>query len=85
MIDSRFVTKGMGPNGTANTMVTDIDKGLRTTQALSSVAYEIEVASKRVIDSSNTLLTNTNSSLHSMQMYIQQLNKLQLSMDTLSS
>lgn len=31
MIDSRFVQKGIGPNGTANTMVTDIDKGLRTT------------------------------------------------------
>lgn len=31
MIESRFIAKGMGPNGTANTMVTDIDKGLRTT------------------------------------------------------
>ena len=30
-IESRFITKGMGPNGTANTMVTDIDRGLRTT------------------------------------------------------
>lgn len=30
-IESRFISKGMGPNGTANTMVTDIDRGLRTT------------------------------------------------------
>jgi hypothetical protein len=30
-IESRFVARGMGPNGTSNTMVTDIDKGLRTT------------------------------------------------------
>lgn len=31
-IDSRFIKTGMGPNGTSNTMVTDIDSGLRTTQ-----------------------------------------------------
>jgi len=30
-IESRFISKGMGPNGTSNTMVTDIDRGLRTT------------------------------------------------------
>ena len=31
-IDSLFIKKGMGPNGTANTMVNDIDEGLRTTE-----------------------------------------------------
>lgn len=31
LIDSRFIKTGLGPNGTANTMVTDIDSGLRTT------------------------------------------------------
>lgn len=31
MIDSVFIKTGMGPNGTVNTMVTDIDAGLRTT------------------------------------------------------
>ena len=30
-IDSLFIKTGMGPNGTANTMATDIDSGLRTT------------------------------------------------------
>ena len=30
-IDSLFIKTGMGPNGTTNTMVTDIDTGLRTT------------------------------------------------------
>ena len=24
-VDSRFIKQGMGPNGTANTMITDID------------------------------------------------------------
>ena len=31
-IDSRFIKTGMGPNGTTNTMLTDIDLGLRTTE-----------------------------------------------------
>lgn len=31
LIDSVFIKQGMGPNGTTNTMVTDIDSGLRTT------------------------------------------------------
>lgn len=30
-IDSVFIKTGMGPNGTFNTMVDDIDRGLRTT------------------------------------------------------
>ena len=32
LIDSLFIKQGLGPNGTANTMVTDIDTGLRTTK-----------------------------------------------------
>ncbi len=31
LINSLFVKQGMGPNGTTNTMVSDIDSGLRTT------------------------------------------------------
>lgn len=32
VVDSMFIRYGMGPNGTSNTMVTDIDQGLRTTK-----------------------------------------------------
>jgi hypothetical protein len=32
LVDSVFIQTGLGPNGTANTMVTDIDVGLRNTQ-----------------------------------------------------
>lgn len=32
LVDSRFIKTGMGPNGTSNTMATDIDLGLRTTK-----------------------------------------------------
>jgi hypothetical protein len=31
MIDSLFIKKGLGPNGTSETMITEIDSGLRTT------------------------------------------------------
>ena len=31
VIDSRFIKTGLGPNGTSNTMVTDIDSALKTT------------------------------------------------------
>lgn len=39
MIDSMFIKYGMGPNGTSNTMVTDIDQGLRTTKKVTLTAY----------------------------------------------
>ena len=32
MIDSRFIRQGLGPNGTENTMVSDIDSALRATE-----------------------------------------------------
>lgn len=37
LIDSRFIKTGLGPNGTANTMVTKIDYGLRTTAKVTLV------------------------------------------------
>lgn len=44
-INSMFIKNGLGPNGTSNTMVTDIDLGLRTTSKvtnqLSSFLYRL--------------------------------------------
>ncbi len=44
MIDSMFIKYGMGPNGTSNTMVTDIDSGFRTTKKvfMSLVSFPIK-------------------------------------------
>jgi len=36
LVDSVFIQTGLGPNGTANTMVNDIDIGLRTTKIVSN-------------------------------------------------
>ena len=38
-IDSLFIKQGMGPNGTANRMITDIDKGLQTTSKVHAILY----------------------------------------------
>ena len=42
LIDSLFIKTGMGPNGTANTMATDIDGGLQTT---AKVHHRLSIAS----------------------------------------
>ena len=36
-VDSLFIKQGMGPNATANRMVTDIDLGLRTTSKVNII------------------------------------------------
>lgn len=41
LVDSLFIKTGLGPNGTQNTMVDDIDKGLRNTEVFSQQAYLI--------------------------------------------
>ena len=43
MIDSMFIKFGMGPNGTSNTMVTDIDVGLRTTKKVFFVLLSFQI------------------------------------------
>ena len=43
MIDSMFIKFGMGPNGTSNTMVTDIDVGLRTTKKVIFPLFSFQI------------------------------------------
>jgi hypothetical protein len=73
MIDSMFIKYGMGPNGTANTMVTDIDVGLRTTKKLSDQAYAITQSAALISASLSTILSNSQSSQNTLVMYIHQL------------
>jgi len=42
-IDSVFIKTGMGPNGTTNTMVTDIDAGLRTTAQVNLLKFSYQI------------------------------------------
>lgn len=43
MVDSMFIRYGMGPNGTSNTMVTDIDVGLRTTKKVFAPLFSSQI------------------------------------------
>ena len=36
-----FISAGLGPNGTADTMVTDIDSGIRVTEQVSAQGYQV--------------------------------------------
>lgn len=73
MIDSLFIKTGMGPNGTLNTMVTDIDSGLRTTAILSEQARRIEASANLLTASLNTILNNSQSNQNTLMMYNHQL------------
>jgi hypothetical protein len=39
MIDSLFIKQGLGPNGTAGTMISDIDYGFRITSKVKSFLF----------------------------------------------
>lgn len=43
LVNSVFIQNGLGPNGTANTMVTDIDIGLRTTQKVYKTLFSYQI------------------------------------------
>lgn len=66
LVDSRFIKTGMGPNGTSNTMATDIELGLTTTKKvsllltqLSDQAYAITKSASLLEASLGTILANS--------------------------
>lgn len=73
MIDSLFIKTQLGPNGTAGTMISDIDSGLQITAKLSNQAYSIEYSAKILQNSINTILNNSARSQDTLLMYINQL------------
>ena len=74
----------MGPNGTFNTMVDDIDRGLSTTEIKSAQAYKIYQSALTLVESSTTIQTNSISAQNTLSMYIRQFEVLQTEMDTFS-
>lgn len=84
-VNSLFIQKGLGPNGTSDTMVTDIDSALRATEVLSQQAYLIEKISQILVDSANTIVANTNSSQQALSMYQDQLDQIETQMKTFST
>ena len=62
----RFIAQGLGPNGTANTMTTDIDSGLRVTQLLTDQADLTYRSGMTFVSSSANITANTNQNLQSI-------------------
>jgi len=73
-----FISQGMGPNGTANTMVTDIDSGLQITEKVSSQGYQVYTASQLLANSANNITTNTNVALQAMTQNTNYLDTIQV-------
>lgn len=62
----RFISSGLGPNGTSNTMVTDIDSGIRVTEKVSSQGYKVYTAAFLLANSANTISANLNLAINSL-------------------
>lgn len=85
VIDSVFIKTKLGPNGTFNTMVDDIDRGLRTTEVKSKQAYQIEMSAKTMVEATTVIKTNSVAAQNTLSMYLRQLEVLQTEMDTFAS
>lgn len=59
-ITSYFISGSLGPNGTADTMVTDIDAGLQITKQLTDAAIEVDQSAKVLADSVASIQNNVN-------------------------
>jgi type II secretory pathway pseudopilin PulG len=55
-----FIQSSLGPNGTAYTMVTNIDGGMQVTQKLTNAAISVDQAAKTLVDSIGTIQSNIN-------------------------
>lgn len=55
-----FISAGLGPNGTANTMVTDIDSGIQVTEQVSSQGYTVYTSALLLANSANEIISNMN-------------------------
>ena len=79
-----FISAGLGPNGTANTMVTDLDSGIRTTEVVSQQGYKVYTSAFLFANSANTITTNLNSAINSMTLNAKYLTSIQVSLDAFS-
>lgn len=74
-----FIQTKLGPNGTAGTMVSDIDSGLQVTQRLSAQAYTTYVSAVGLANSAQNITANTNSNLQSISIASKYLSNIQIS------
>lgn len=65
-ITPRFIQQGLGPNGTANTMINDIDSSLRTISTVTDQADKVFQTGMTFVSSASVITNNTNNNLNSI-------------------
>jgi len=64
----QFIGYGLGPNGTNNTMVNDIDQGLQVTTKVSNQGYKVYKAAFLLANSANNISANANIAIAALNM-----------------
>lgn len=85
VITPRFIASGLGPNGTANTMVTDIDSGLQVTKKIATQGYRVYTGAQLLANSANSITVNTNLALQAMAQNSNYLDAINVSLDSFSA
>jgi len=74
----------MGPNGTDNTMVNEIDQYLRATSVKSKQGFDLEVSARTLVESSANIKSNSIAVQNELSMYLHQLSITKNETDTFS-
>jgi hypothetical protein len=80
-----FISSGLGPNGTANTMVTDIDSGLQVTAKASNQGYSVYTSAFLLANSATNISSNANTCVNSLSMTTNFLDGITIAVDTFSN
>lgn len=79
-----FISAGLGPNSTNNTMVNDIDSGIRVTEQVSSQGYTVYTSALLLTTSANEIINNLNQAINQMTLNSNYLTSMQVSIDAFS-
>jgi len=80
-----FISSGLGPNGTSNTMVSDISSGLQVTASVSNQGYLVYTSAFLLANSAINISANANTCLNSLSMTTNFLDGITVAVGTFSS
>jgi hypothetical protein len=84
MVTPLFISAGLGPNGSASSMVTDIDSGIQVTEQVSAQGYKVLNSALLLANSANTITANLNQAITAMTLNTGYINSIQVSIDAFS-
>lgn len=71
-----FIQSGLGPNGTADTMITDIDSSYESTKEFVDQAYRTYMSAMGLINAERNITINTNANLESISVAVNYLTSI---------